>query len=114
MIDGSANAPVLVLGLGNLILTDDGAGLRLLQSVETGAVWGDQVEFIDGGTQGLALLGYLTRRRLAVVLVDRRAQPLAVGGGAAAAQRQRTRRVRCYSRLPGYQKSGNYHSELVP
>ena len=72
-----ARAPVLVLGLGNLLLGDDAAGLRLLAAVEReGARWGDSVEFVDGGTQGLALLGQLSGRRAAVFLD-------AVGVGAA-------------------------------
>ena len=69
--------PVLVLGLGNLLLTDDGVGLRLLEELTSSkaAQWGDQVEFLDGGTQGLALMSTLGGRR-AVVILD------AVGAGA--------------------------------
>ncbi|MEQ1883782.1 MAG: hydrogenase maturation protease [Bryobacteraceae bacterium] len=77
---GSANssAPVLVLGLGNLLLTDDGVGLRLLETVEEeyGAAHG-AVEFLDGGTQGLALLPYLADRTSILVLdaIGLRAKP---------------------------------------
>ncbi|HVM74201.1 MAG TPA: hydrogenase maturation protease [Candidatus Saccharimonadales bacterium] len=63
-------APILVLGLGNMLLTDDGVGPALLtQLANSDERWRDQVEFVDGGTQGLALLGQLTGRR-ALIIVD--------------------------------------------
>jgi len=63
-------APILVLGLGNLLLSDDGVGPALLdQLAASGERWNGQVEFVDGGTQGLALLGQLTGRR-ALIIVD--------------------------------------------
>lgn len=64
----NGRAPVVVLGLGNLLLTDDGVGLRLLQHLESHPQPGSPVEFVDGGTQGLALLGYLAGRKLALIL----------------------------------------------
>jgi len=60
-------APVLVLGLGNLLLKDDGVGLELLRQLE--APDGDgTVEYVDGGTQGVALLGHVCGRRALLVL----------------------------------------------
>jgi len=55
-------APVLALGLGNLLLGDDGIGLRLVEKLAEENGFGDAVEFVDGGTQGLALLGCLADR----------------------------------------------------
>jgi hydrogenase maturation protease len=63
MTDGSTD--ILVLGLGNLLLSDDGLGLRLLRDL---ASEGSAVEFLDGGTQGLALLSYLSNRRALIIL----------------------------------------------
>lgn len=63
-------APVLLLGLGNPLMGDDGAGQALLTRLSSDAPdWGDLVEFIDGGTQGLALLGTFEKRK-AVVFLD--------------------------------------------
>src|SRR5271169_2822928 len=59
--------PILVLGLGNLLLSDDGVGLRLLEELAR-ETWSDDVEFVDGGTQGLALLPYLSERQAVMVL----------------------------------------------
>ncbi len=59
----------LVLGLGNLLLHDEAVGLVLLDWLrrETGE-WGQAVDFLDGGTLGLALLGVLSGRPSMVVL----------------------------------------------
>jgi hydrogenase maturation protease len=63
-------APVLVLGLGNTLLSDDGVGPALLDHLSISAQrWEGQVEFVDGGTQGLALLGRLCGRK-ALIIVD--------------------------------------------
>ena len=70
MIDGSVEtvAPVVVLGIGNPLLSDDGAGLVLLEQVRGSDSWPERVEWVDGGTQGIALLGVLSQRRAAVIL----------------------------------------------
>jgi len=66
----AAVAPVLIVGLGNRLLRDDGVGVELLSRIEPrAAAWRDQVELLDGGTQGLALLGKLAGRE-AVVFLD--------------------------------------------
>lgn len=57
-----------MLGLGNLLLTDDGVGLTLLEQLQKSRDWGDKVEFIDGGTRGIVLLTYLEDRRALLVL----------------------------------------------
>jgi hydrogenase maturation protease len=62
-------APVLVLGLGNTLLTDDGVGPALAEHLAgTEDHWNGQVEFVDGGTQGLALLGPFAGRRALIIL----------------------------------------------
>ena len=60
--------PVLVLGLGNVLLGDDGAGPTLLEQIRETYSGVAEVECIDGGTQGLALLGYLANREALVIL----------------------------------------------
>ncbi len=50
--------PALVLGFGNVLLSDDGAGVRLVERLrsELGA---EAAEFIDGGTLSFSLLSYV-------------------------------------------------------
>lgn len=61
-------APILVLGVGNQLLMDDGVGLELLRLVEAQRADLQNIEFIDGGTQGLALLGVLDGRSHVLIL----------------------------------------------
>ena len=68
--EGSDVAPILVLALGNVLLGDDGCGQHILAELRRWAPgWGAAVELVDGGTQGLTLLGVVAARR-AVVLLD--------------------------------------------
>ncbi len=64
-----ALAPVLVLGLGNLLLHDDGVGLTMLNALEQKHGADDLVEFIDGGTRGMVLATLLADRK-ALLLLD--------------------------------------------
>lgn len=65
---GPCPSPVLVLGLGNTLLGDDGAGVFLVEELSQESGWSNGVEFLDGGTQGLALLGRIGSCRALVVL----------------------------------------------
>jgi hydrogenase maturation protease len=47
---------VLVLGIGNLLWSDEGFGVRCVEALRAGWDFGPQVELVDGGTQGLYLL----------------------------------------------------------
>jgi len=60
----------LLLALGNTLMADDGAGQELLARLASqSSEWGTDVELVDGGTQGLALLGQFENRK-AVVFLD--------------------------------------------
>jgi len=48
--------PTIVLGLGNPLMGDDGAGLAALEALRRGYDFGAGVELEDGGALGLALL----------------------------------------------------------
>jgi hydrogenase maturation protease len=67
-VDRKACAPVLVLGLGNRLLADDGLGLELTELLERQYGVDARIEFVDGGTQGLALLGLLDQRQALLIL----------------------------------------------
>jgi hydrogenase maturation protease len=65
---------MLVLGIGNPLLGDDGFGVEVAQRLEAANELAD-VEIIDGGTQGLYLLPYLQGRSHVIV-----ADAIAFGG----------------------------------
>lgn len=64
--------PLLVMGLGNPLMSDDGAGLELLKLVmEKAALTGDfsdQIIFEDGGTLGMSLLPSIEDAEVVVFL----------------------------------------------
>jgi hydrogenase maturation protease len=62
-------ADLLVLGLGNLLLSDDGLGPAVMAELVRRFVAPEGVALLDGGTLGLALLGELAEAR-AAILVD--------------------------------------------
>jgi hydrogenase maturation protease len=77
--------PLLVLGIGNVLLRDEGVGIHLLRELERRVGSGDvalprDTRLIDGGTAGLALLPLLAGARAVLLLdaVDLRLAPGAV------------------------------------
>ena len=65
----SERTSLLVLGLGNLLLEDDGVGSAAVALLDERYVAPDGVRVFDGGTLGLSLLPYLEDAD-AVILVD--------------------------------------------
>lgn len=49
----------LVLGVGNLLLSDEGIGIHAIRKLLDLQTLSEEVEIIDGGTAGLNLLTYL-------------------------------------------------------
>jgi len=47
---------VLVLGIGNLVMSDDGVGVKVVHHLQQEYRFADNVEVLDGGTLGLDLL----------------------------------------------------------
>ncbi|WP_049621197.1 HyaD/HybD family hydrogenase maturation endopeptidase [Frateuria defendens] len=55
-----ANAPsATVLGIGNLLWADEGFGVRCVERLDGEYEFGPGLDLVDGGTQGLCLLGYV-------------------------------------------------------
>lgn len=77
----AAVAPLpLVLGLGNVLLGDDGAGVKLVERLhsELGA---DAACFVDGGTLSFSLLSYIesTDSMLVIDAADLDSEPGTIG-----------------------------------
>lgn len=47
---------ILVLGLGNILLQDEGIGVRVIEALEAGYDMPDGVTVVDGGTAGMDML----------------------------------------------------------
>lgn len=63
----SPRRPLVVLGIGNLLLSDDGVGVRVIEALEDVALPGD-VELVDGGTAGADLIEVVADRQKVIVI----------------------------------------------
>jgi hydrogenase maturation protease len=60
---------ITLLGLGNILMRDDGVGVHAVKAVQQGFEVPPELEIVDGGTAGLDLLPFLEGRDR-VLLVD--------------------------------------------
>ena len=58
----------LVLGIGNVLLTDEGVGVRALNELKRRYCFSDNVEFLDGGTSGIELLRHIQDRDTLIII----------------------------------------------
>jgi hydrogenase maturation protease len=60
---------VLVLGAGNILLSDEGIGVRVVEALQRRCRFPEEVEILDGGTCGMDLLDIIAGRDH-LILVD--------------------------------------------
>ena len=65
---------IIVLGVGNILLTDEGLGVHVVKDLEVNYSFTPEICIIDGGTMGMELLSYM-RGMTKLLLVD------AINGG---------------------------------
>ncbi len=53
------NQRVLILGVGNILMTDEGFGVRAVEYLQQHYAWPEHVSLEDGGTMGLRLMSTL-------------------------------------------------------
>ncbi len=63
----SPRAPVLVMGIGNILLRDEGVGIRVIEAMR-GMDLPPGVELVDGATGGLDLIDVVAGRRKVIVI----------------------------------------------
>jgi hydrogenase maturation protease len=68
-VSGSADpGRVIVLGLGNILLSDEGVGVHAVNALRDRYTFYPQVDIIDGGTMGLDLLPlFQSRNRILII-----------------------------------------------
>jgi len=59
----------VVIGLGNVVLSDDGLGVHVVRTLRERYRLEDRVELVEGGTAGLLLLPHIADARQ-VIIVD--------------------------------------------
>ncbi|MBR0284288.1 MAG: hydrogenase maturation protease, partial [Selenomonadaceae bacterium] len=53
-------AEVTILGVGNVILQDEGFGVRVVEYLDSRYEFPEDVQLVDGGTLGIELTQYVT------------------------------------------------------
>jgi len=61
-------AELTILGVGNILMRDDGVGVSLMEALRDQGGWDGRVELVDGGVGGLNLLGIIERSSRLVVI----------------------------------------------
>lgn len=59
---------ILVLGIGNYLMGDEGVGVHFINRIDA-SKFPDKISFIDGGTGGFTLIPYIENHRQ-VIIVD--------------------------------------------
>ncbi len=59
---------VTILGIGNVILKDEGFGVRVVEYLDSHYEFPDSVQIVDGGTLGIELTQYLTGTKKLLVV----------------------------------------------
>lgn len=67
---------IVVLGVGNILLTDEGLGVHVVKELKENYNFTPEISLIDGGTMGMELLTYM-RGMKRILLID------AINGGEA-------------------------------
>ena len=73
-MENEINSTITLLGVGNILLSDEGLGVHIVNQFKEDYVCNPPVNVIDGGTMGMELLSYM-RGMKKLILVD------AINGG---------------------------------
>jgi len=57
-----------VLGVGNLVLSDEGFGIHVIRELESRYSFDPSIELIDGGTAGISLMGLIEGLKKLIVI----------------------------------------------
>jgi len=56
-----AKKRILVLGVGNILFTDEGIGVRVVEQLQERYRFSTNVSLLDGGTLGMRLMDYIVK-----------------------------------------------------
>ncbi len=59
---------ILILGIGNILLADEGFGVHAVEYLKNNYDWPDNIQLLDGGTRGLLLMMDLMENDLVIIL----------------------------------------------
>ncbi|MFN3504821.1 MAG: HyaD/HybD family hydrogenase maturation endopeptidase [Caldimicrobium sp.] len=62
------NKKILILGLGNKLLQDEGLGIKVLEKLDKSYIFSPEVNLLDGGTGAFFLLPYLEEADYLIII----------------------------------------------
>ena len=68
MNDGLFSQEITILGIGNIILSDEGFGVRVVEYLQKNFDFPDNVALIDGGTLGIELTQFITGTKKLLII----------------------------------------------
>jgi hydrogenase maturation protease len=60
---------IVVLGVGNILLSDEAIGVRVIENLQQNYHFPAEIELVDGGTAGMELLEFMANKEH-VIIVD--------------------------------------------
>jgi hydrogenase maturation protease len=63
-----AKLKVLVMGVGSILMTDEGIGIRAVEELQRRYRFPENVEILDGGTSGIELLSYISNKDYLIII----------------------------------------------
>ncbi len=59
---------ILVMGVGSILMMDEGIGIRAVEELEKRYRFPENVEILDGGTSGIELLSYISGKDYLIII----------------------------------------------
>ena len=59
---------VIILGIGNILLSDEGVGVKIIQDLEAQYDFPENVELVDGGVGSFSLLPYIESAKKLLII----------------------------------------------
>ena len=71
------NRQITVLGIGNILFTDEGVGIRVVERLQELYEFPNNVSIIDGGVLGLSLMHFIAEADYLIVIdaIKNRGEP---------------------------------------
>ncbi len=65
---GKTQHKILILGIGNILMSDEGVGIRVIEKLERDYTLPPNVTLLDGGTAGYALLDIIQEYEKVIII----------------------------------------------
>lgn len=59
---------ILILGVGSILMMDEGIGVRAIEELESRYKFPENVELLDGGTSGIELISYFSGKDYLIII----------------------------------------------